>query len=149
MLFVGKLTLAAEVAWSLSLWAVKMSTLVLFVRIFAFRSFCIVGHAMMVIVTAFTTGSIIFYFLQCKPISSWWNFESEHQCGINLAGWLSTAIISLVTDLFILVLPMPTLWKLQLPRVAKAGLIAIFGVGLLFVSALSPWVFVGLTFLLA
>lgn len=42
---------------------------------------------------------------------------------------MATAVLNMATDILLLVLPIPMVVKLQMPRVQKAGLICIFGVG--------------------
>jgi hypothetical protein len=49
--------------------------------------------------------------------------------------WLAQAGINLATDVMIFVLPMPHLLALQLPLKKKAGLVAIFSVGIMAIVA--------------
>lgn len=50
-------------------------------------------------------------------------------CGDLLAYYLSTAIVNLLIDVIIVVLPLPVLGSLHLPTSRKASLIVIFSLG--------------------
>ena len=46
---------------------------------------------------------------------------------------ISASVISIVTDILVFVLPLPTFWKLWLPKREKAVLIALMSMGLMYV----------------
>ena len=123
---------------------VKLSILCLFIHIFALRSFRLMAYGMMGIITLFEVSNILFTLLQCRPIAYQWDPEIKGACYDQRAGWLGTGIVNIITDIMVLSLPIPTVWKLKLPRATKAGLIMVFGVGFLYVS-LSP-IFLSITY---
>jgi hypothetical protein len=43
--------------------------------------------------------------------------------------YMVTAVLNMLTDVLLLILPIQMIVRLQMPRVQKAGLICIFGVG--------------------
>ena len=45
--------------------------------------------------------------------------------------YLAAGIINLIIDVIVIVLPMPSLWKLQMPWPKKIGICAMFGLGTL------------------
>jgi hypothetical protein len=45
--------------------------------------------------------------------------------------WYANAVMQIFTDVVILILPMPLLSKLHLPRRQKVGMMLVFGVGVL------------------
>lgn len=87
----------------------------------------------MFIVALFGTGSIMFYFLQCRPLRSMWDFSVQGVCGNQHAGLLATGVGNITTDLLILSLPVPRVWNMQIARSSKAALTGIFGIGILYV----------------
>lgn len=115
---------AAEVTWAVAIWALKISLLLFYMRIFVHKSLRMAAYALMVITTLFCIGSLLFSFLNCRPLTA-------SVCGNQYAGWLSTGIINLITDIAILSLPIPSVWHLQLPRVTKIALTIVFGIGFL------------------
>ncbi|KAI0479446.1 hypothetical protein GGR56DRAFT_635060 [Xylariaceae sp. FL0804] len=56
-------------------------------------------------------------------------------CGRSLFIFVSSASVNVVSDLAILVLPLRTIWKLQLPRHKKINISFVFGVGLIACAA--------------
>jgi hypothetical protein len=77
---------------------------------------------------------------QCLPISAFWErFDpvnpmpaSEYTCGVDVHTFFkANAIPNIVTDVFILLLPLPYIWTLQLCRAQKVAITSIFIVGLL------------------
>ncbi|KAI9848401.1 MAG: hypothetical protein M1837_000195 [Sclerophora amabilis] len=69
-------------------------------------------------------------FLKCIPLAAAWDMTIVRGKCINteLLG-IASAALNVFLDLAIIVLPMPTVWKLQLPTRQKAALTAVFGVG--------------------
>jgi heme/copper-type cytochrome/quinol oxidase subunit 4 len=65
----------------------------------------------------------------CKPIAGSWDPLIPAVC-LNRGGiYLAQAVIGIVTDVLLLLLPVPTVMTLQMPNKQKLGLIGIFAVG--------------------
>ena len=116
--------MAAETTWAVSIWALKISLLLFFIRIFIQRGFRIAAYTLMGIVTLFCIASILLFFLGCRPLTA-------PKCGSQYAAWISTGAINLVTDIAVLSFPIPLVWKLQLPKINKVALTGIFCIGFL------------------
>jgi len=67
--------------------------------------------------------------LQCTPISFFWDITIGGKCINTIPFYFSTAALSVVTDFWILVLPMPLLWGLQLPMKRRLLLMGLFALG--------------------
>lgn len=80
---------------------------------------------------------IIGPFLICQPLEYNWNptVPGGH-CGNTKVLWYITGVFNIVTDLVILLLPMPYLYGLDLAFYKKLALMCTFGIGLLWVSSL-------------
>ncbi|KAL8801583.1 MAG: hypothetical protein Q9182_004369 [Xanthomendoza sp. 2 TL-2023] len=80
--------------------------------------------------------AILVTILQCQPVSDFWNRYSPDakgpfQCGVNVNQFFDgNAVPNIVTDAAILVLPIPFIWRLHLPKAQKLGLISIFMLGI-------------------
>ena len=62
----------------------------------------------------------------------------EYHCGADqIKFFYGNAIPTIVTDLMMLGLPVPYIWRLQLPRIQKVALGCVFLVGILYVAALT------------
>ena len=56
---------------------------------------------------------------QCTPVSKAWSVNIPGHC-INLSDWwLGSAILSVIIDFIILILPLPVLWSMQLRPLRK------------------------------
>lgn len=68
---------------------------------------------------------------QCKPIASFWNPELGQDC-INQQDFaISTALLTIVTDVVVVALPFYVFLGLQMSKKKKAALIVVFSMGLM------------------
>jgi len=70
----------------------------------------------------------------CNPIPRFWNKAIEGHCADQLTIWFTAATLNIISDVVIFLLPMPALKALHLPRRQKLGLMAVFALGVLYVS---------------
>ncbi|KAJ5625380.1 hypothetical protein N7510_001689 [Penicillium lagena] len=85
---------------------------------------------------AWTIGALFSGLFQCDPIARAWNKELPGHCINSVVYFRAIASTNLITDVFILVLPVPIVWGLNRPMGERAALIGIFGLGT-FVSIIS------------
>ncbi|EKV21207.1 hypothetical protein PDIP_08740 [Penicillium digitatum Pd1] len=115
----------------------KFSALTLYARIFRPHSFLLVTYILMgflVIVGLWTTLSGFFF---CIPVHAFWSPSAEirrTKCLPATPVWFTNAAIQTSTDLVILILPLPLLWKLQLPKREKWGILIVFSLGIIVVA---------------
>ncbi|KAL8795742.1 MAG: hypothetical protein Q9195_001793 [Heterodermia aff. obscurata] len=86
----------------------------------------------------YVTGNFVVMFVTifaCRPIRAAWDPSvAGAKClDLNLA-YISQAIMNVITDFVILLLPMPILWGLHLDRNKKLQLIGIFMTGSLYAT---------------
>jgi hypothetical protein len=67
------------------------------------------------------------------PVAKFWNKDLPGNCLSFEALWFFNASMNIITDIALLVLPMPLLSKLQLPRTQKIALMGVFAMGILVV----------------
>lgn len=67
----------------------------------------------------------------CQPLERAWNPLVEGSCISRPAAYESTAIMGLLSDIYLIVLPVPIVVRLQIPWQQKIGLLLIFGIGVL------------------
>ena len=60
-----------------------------------------------------------------------WDHSIRGHCGDQMMLDLFIAIFNMVLDITVVILPMPVLWRLQMPKEKKAALNCIFALGLL------------------
>ncbi|KAL9109957.1 MAG: hypothetical protein Q9227_005480 [Pyrenula ochraceoflavens] len=83
------------------------------------------------------TSVIFSSFFLCRPFAfNWDQTIPGGSCGNQVLSYQITGVLNLLTDVVVLLLPMPYIWKLQLRLSRKIALTATFSVGV-FVCALS------------
>lgn len=85
---------------------------------------------------ALWVGQVIACFTICIPLEKWWDIEAVSRwCGkAQDRLFLSTSIVHTISDVAILVLPVPCLWALRFPFKTRVGLILVFSGGLVYVQ---------------
>ncbi|EFR01756.1 hypothetical protein MGYG_04758 [Nannizzia gypsea CBS 118893] len=120
-----------QVSYKISLSLIKISFLLLFVRIFYVQKlFVWTCYVLMAITTA---SGIAFTFptvFQCKPIRAYWDRSVPHKCIENAQWRVSYALLNVITDFFILFLPIRESILLLSGRRDKILVIFIFSLGL-------------------
>ena len=119
--------------------AIKTSLLFLYRAVLTLNNprFKFAWYAVGAYVIALTIGSNVTLLLQCTPVNYLWDRlygRIEGHC-ISLTyakAWvLATSSLNTLADVALLVLPIPTLWHLQMPLKQKLGLIVMFLLGTL------------------
>ena len=110
----------------------KLSILDLYITIFPdliFRRMCYLAITL-------TAGYFISVFLEafllCRPIAYNWDktVPGGHCADLNLA-YLIAGIMNLLIDALVVALPMPMLWRLQMPLSKKLGVTGMFSLGIM------------------
>ncbi|KAF2186032.1 hypothetical protein K469DRAFT_515602, partial [Zopfia rhizophila CBS 207.26] len=95
----------------------KLSAILFYARVFntkGNRAFKIALWAAAFFVSAILTFSIFETIFQCTPVKKAWSAATPGSCINEQAAWYAHAVLSVVADIFVLALPLPMLWKLQL-----------------------------------
>lgn len=66
----------------------------------------------------------------CQPASVFWTTHAWGRCGKVQLYYILMSVINLVVDLFVLALPTPAMWNLQIPFGLKKLVMGMFGCGL-------------------
>lgn len=111
----------------------KISILLLYTRLFIKRWFLITCWAWIGIISAFTIGTVVSSICQCTPVQYAFDKDLGGTCIDMTAFWFANAAFNILTDLVIIVLPVPVISKLQLPLRSKIALCGVFAVGILYV----------------
>ncbi|QDS70014.1 hypothetical protein FKW77_003597 [Venturia effusa] len=123
-----QITFAFTLVYIWCLAALKMSQLMLYLRVFAARlSKWAYGTSAIVVAWA-VTFNFLFMFL-CDPIQQQWTVERVGHCMDQILLLKCLIMTNLVTDLAIVILPIWSVWQLQMRRTEKFAVIACFGLG--------------------
>lgn len=112
----------------------KISLLMLFHRIFITPVFRVATKIIGITMILWWIGTILADTLICIPIQNNWNPEIPARCGNKKLLAILPPIPWIVTDLVILLMPMPMVYKLHLPGIQRLGLAGLFLLGSLYVS---------------
>lgn len=107
-----------------------MSILWLYRRIFAvahFRRYCLV---LLIINGCYGISFLIVYLTNCTPVDQLYNPHPDGHCRDMQISDFATVGINILLDIAILVLPLPTLWSLQLPVRKKVVITIMLSFGL-------------------
>ncbi|PLN79473.1 hypothetical protein BDW42DRAFT_172895 [Aspergillus taichungensis] len=133
-----KTILPLEALYGIVMGLVKTSMMLFFMRIFGTkRSFQISVGIVMTIVWLWAISVILETVLLCRPLAFNWDTTIPGgTCGDRNGTFVSAGVLNLVTDLMVMALPVPYIWKLQLSTAKKIALSLVFCMGLL-VSVIS------------
>lgn len=118
-----------EATYYITVSLTKMSILFLYLRLIPSPTYKIINWTMMAFVALTGICCTIAGIFQCNPIPKAWHTELEGTCFNQVALFLANAGLNIFQDLIIYVLPVRTLWSLQLPRKQRVALVIVFVIG--------------------
>ncbi|BCS03797.1 uncharacterized protein AKAW2_70675A [Aspergillus luchuensis] len=108
----------------------KISILVFYLRIFTTRSFKIMAYIVGAIVLGHGLGILFAAIFQCWPIAYVWDKTIEGgSCFNQLAFYRYVSPPNILTDVLILIMPLPYVWKLHTRKGQKLALTGVFLLG--------------------
>ncbi|KAE9368311.1 hypothetical protein N431DRAFT_347037 [Stipitochalara longipes BDJ] len=121
----------------LFLWATnltKISILLFYRRLSApsmkkIFDYCVCGT--LAFVVCYTIALSIALLKVCTPLAGFWDVSVPHHCIDQIKFELAAAMLNIIIDFVIMVLPLPTIWSLQLPKRQKWALSGVFMLGML------------------
>ncbi|KAF2867495.1 hypothetical protein BDV95DRAFT_445818, partial [Massariosphaeria phaeospora] len=117
---------------------VKLSLLTIIARVFSPYRKTVYGiYTLAVLLLCYYISQLVVKVRICWPISAYWEGDAS-KCLDQAAIIMADSITSLISDLVILVLPLPLTWSLQLPKKKKirvAGMLCVGGLA----TAFSAW----------
>ncbi|KAK7738504.1 hypothetical protein SLS53_006023 [Cytospora paraplurivora] len=125
---------ASEVIYVPALMTTKISILLLYRRIFPNHKFRIVLWGVGVFILAFAITATFLQIFQCIPIEAIWYTYLERRCVNISADYIAMGTINIVTDVVVLCLTMPQLWRLQMNRTRKAHVCVVSIIRLTYLS---------------
>lgn len=124
-----KLFFIAQAPYKVTVCLNKVSTVILYLRLFPSRKFRIAAFIVMGIVIAGSIGAIFASIFQCVPLAGAWDRSVPATCINSGQFWVAYAVMNIFTDVLVLALPMPVVGKLSLNTRDKAMLYGLFLLG--------------------
>ncbi|KAM0171002.1 hypothetical protein ACHAPF_008569 [Botrytis cinerea] len=122
-----------QILFTLALTPIRISMLWLIARLFENGAPKLRRVAQGVMIYMLLHGSIFAITLtfQCRPVSDYWavSFKPQPNCINQEVHLLFTAICNGISDYIVVILPMHTVWKLQLPTKQRISLCMLFAIG--------------------
>jgi hypothetical protein len=115
--------------FSFAITATRLSLLFFYHRVFPSRRFAFYVRILGCIVIAWWFSFSIVIVFSCNPVQGFWDRTIEAKCLNEHAISYSVTGVELLTNIAMLVLPVPWLWNLYLPRSKKLALFGIFMLG--------------------
>ncbi|KAJ6262489.1 hypothetical protein Dda_3299 [Drechslerella dactyloides] len=124
--------IATELIYFVSICFCKLTILAFYLRFIVsmnkIQRFFI--RASIAAVIIYNIVTILILLFACRPVRALWNFDYDRsKCRNTDAIFFVNAALNTVTDLAILVIPLPMLWTIQMRTSKKIGLIALFITG--------------------
>ncbi|KAJ5773208.1 hypothetical protein N7457_008104 [Penicillium paradoxum] len=112
-----------------SLISTKMSILLQYKRVFSTPNMRLACWLLIAFLGIYGSWTIASAWANCVPLAKFWDDTVPGFCFNKKALWFSNSAIHILTDILILIYPMPVLRSLQLPRKQKLALMAVFALG--------------------
>ncbi|KAE8153033.1 hypothetical protein BDV25DRAFT_44857 [Aspergillus avenaceus] len=130
----GKCIFAASIIYVPALAFAKLALLVLYYkllhathRLWVYTIYTVAG-----IITGYSIALDLALIFGCSPLEKSWNLAiTEGSCISQTGVYLATAVTNTVSDVVLILIPIPIILTLRLPFVQKLGVACVFGIGCL------------------
>ncbi|KAF2204466.1 hypothetical protein GQ43DRAFT_446691 [Delitschia confertaspora ATCC 74209] len=129
--FFFKGIMAFALLWNATVCFSKLSVLLMYTALIPVRSMVVWARRIGALVILWNLGDIIGGFLICRPLARNWNFTIKGTCGSQPNYYFAMGIINIITDVFIIVLPIPYLYRLHLSMRKKMIAMALLSIGIM------------------
>ena len=127
----GKVLFAIYFFWNWACVFPRLSVLALYLRIFAKKNIRIGCYILMAWIVAYGFAFQLAAIFACTPVQYAWNRRIEGKCfNIQLFFQLSTVPL-ILSDPFVILLPIREVLKLEMTRARRVGVVATFLTGIL------------------
>ncbi|MCJ1320455.1 hypothetical protein MMC15_005794 [Xylographa vitiligo] len=108
---------------------IKVAILLFYYRLFPRELFRKIIYGVGAFVLMCFVSTFFGFLFQCVPIQSFWEQRIAHHCFMQDQFYLAVAVLSVVSDVVILVMPIPMVWALHTSKERKIGLSLVFLLG--------------------
>lgn len=132
IVMMAKFLVVAEVLYVYNLVWTKLSILLMYYRVFRFPYFKKMAYGIGAFVVAWVICITFLFIFICVPVEKLWYPDLPGYCIDQVGTWIANAAATILSDLVILLLPIPQVWRLRLRREEKIGVTIAFGLGFLY-----------------
>jgi hypothetical protein len=135
-----QLVMVASILYCPFLAFAKFSLLLFYLKLSPLRCFRLCIYASMFLVFGYSIALLGPLIFPCTPFKKTWDMTvTEGSCIDRTPVYMATAVLNMITDFLLLVLPLPMVVNLHAPRAQKVGLICAFGIGSVLVYVWLHW----------
>lgn len=127
----SQIVLVAAIVYVPALAFAKVSLIVLYHRIMSRTTlYKWALYILSAIVCGYSIALVLALIFACNPIAKSWDVSITSGSCIDRNGvYIATAVTNIITDLALILLPVPVVITLQMPRIQKIGLLVLFTIG--------------------
>lgn len=107
----------------------KTSVILLNKRIFVQDRFQTASWAILILNACWAIGNTLGWIFQCIPVKMMWGDATEGKCWDAKGEWISLVVWNVFTDVVIITMPLPMVWRLSLKTRDKVLLSGLFLLG--------------------
>ncbi|KAF3407307.1 hypothetical protein DPV78_001096 [Talaromyces pinophilus] len=115
--------------YNASILTAKASIIIQYFHVFPTKRMRTVCWIMAIVIAIYGTWVILSGFLNCIPVARFWDPNVPGHCLAYRPLWYSNAALNILTDVVILIMPIPALMPLDLPLRQKVGCCCVFALG--------------------
>lgn len=115
--------------WNATVCFSKLSVLLMYTALIPNVSLTRWACAIGLFIILWNVGNILGGLLICRPLARNWDFAIPGTCGSQINYYFSMGVINIITDIFLIALPMPYLYRLNLETRKKALSMALLSIG--------------------
>lgn len=113
---------AQELIYVMSLPLPKLAILCLYYRLFTSKVSYYILYVTGLVIVATCLFGVLAGFFNCRPFNSYWELTVEAHCTMDLmVAFRYYSIPNMVTDVAIILIPVPALWRLKVGVLTKIG----------------------------
>ncbi len=131
IVLMSKFLVVAEILYVFNLMWTKLGILLMYYRIFHFPYFKKMAYAIGAFIIAWVITITFLFIFICVPVEKLWYSDLPGHCIDQVSTWIANAASTILSDVVILILPIPQVWKLHLRRPEKLGAMFAFCLGFL------------------
>ena len=126
-----KLMVSYSLIYTFAISTIKLSVLLFYLRVFVGQRFRLITKIVAGVVVVYTLANVLLLVLICRPFAANYDMTVGGSCGDQPTAYISIGAYNIISDVVILCLPIPMVWRLKAKREMKIGLTLIFLVGLM------------------
>jgi hypothetical protein len=125
--------MAFAMIWNATVCFSKLSVLLMYTALIPVRSMILWARVIGAFTIVWNVSNILASFLICRPLARNWDLTIPGTCGSQPGFYFAMGIINIVSDIALIVLPMPYLYRLRMSIRKKILAMSMLSVGIMWV----------------